>query len=134
MLSERSEGRAVSIAIGLKQLKLAASWLSGAAKVAGYAPIAGAIDLALKSADLAEIVRSGQDDAVAQALRQVLAEVDVGTRHAFAAEFGAAWERRTDLAAMFEALPIVLDRFAPDTDAIFDANLDPARIAQQVVE
>jgi hypothetical protein len=124
----------VSIAIGLKQLKLAASWLSGAAKVAGYAPVAGAIDLALKSADLAEVIRPGQDDAIAQALHQVLAEVDAGTRHAFTAEFGADWERRTDLAAMFEALPIVLDRFVPDTDAIFDANLDPARIGQQVAE
>jgi len=89
----------VSIAaIGLKQLKLAASWLSGAAKVAGYAPAAGAIDLALKSADLAEVIRPGQDDAIAQAQHQVLAEVDAGTRRAFAAEFGADWERRTDLA------------------------------------
>jgi len=35
---------------------------------------------------------------------------------------------------MFEALPIVLDRFVPDTDAIFDANLDPARIGEQVAE
>ena len=41
------------------------------------------------------------------------------------AEFGADWERRADLSATIEALPLVLDRYAQDTDAIFAANLDP---------
>ena len=57
----------MSAAIGAKQLKLAGSWLSGAAKLAGYSWVADTIDVALRSTDVAEALRSGQDDAVKQA-------------------------------------------------------------------
>jgi hypothetical protein len=116
--------------IRVKQLKLAVSWLSSAAKIAGHPEVAGVIDLALKSGNLAETMRPGQDDTVAQALRQVRAELEEGTRQALAAEFGAGWEARADLAATINALPQVIDRYIPNTDAILAANLDPARIAE----
>ena len=78
----------MSAAIGAKQLKLAGSWLSGAAKLAGYSWVADAIDVALRSTDVAEALRSGQDDAVKQALRQMWADTEAGTKAALAAEFG----------------------------------------------
>ena len=57
-----------------------------------------------------------------QALRRMWADTEAGTKAALAAEFGADWERRTDLSATIEALPLVLDRYAQDTDAIFAAQ------------
>ncbi len=121
-------------AIGAKQLKLAVSWLSAAAKLAGYPAAAGVIDLAVKSGDIAESARPSQDNAVVQALNRVRADLEAGTRQALAAEFGLDWERRRDLAATIEALPHVLDLYTPDTDEIFAANLDPVRIGELVAD
>ncbi len=124
----------MSGAISGNQLKLAGSWLSGAVKLAGYSWVADAIDVALRSTDVAEALRSGQDDAVKQALRRIWAVTEAGTKAALAAEFGADRERRADLSATIEALPLALDRYAQDTDAIFAANLDPQQIAKQMAD
>ena len=121
-------------AIGAKQLKLAGSWLSGAAKLAGYSWVGGSIDIALRSIDVAEALRPGQNDIVKQALGRVWTDMEAGTKAALAAEFGEDWERRGDLSATIVALPLVLERYALDTDAIFAANLDPERIAEKMAD
>ena len=57
-------------------------------------------------------------------LRDVSAKLEEATRKALSGEFGADWENKPDLAATLAALPDVLERYAPDTDAIFAENLD----------
>ena len=119
---------------GARQMKLAATWLAGAAKLAGYSGVGGAIGFALQSLETADALRPGNNDAVTQALLRVRADVEAGTKAALSAEFGADWETRVDLSATIEALPLVLDRYALDTDAIFAANLDPERIAARMAQ
>lgn len=109
--------------LGLKQLKLAAGFLVGVAKAGDHTGIAIAIDLALKATDFGEALR--KQDPVAVALREVSAKLEEATRKALSGEFGADWESKPDLAATLAALPDVLERYAPDTDAIFAENLDP---------
>jgi len=120
------------LVLGLRQLKLAAGFLAGAAKAGDLTGIAGAIDLALKATDFGETLR--KQDPVSAALRDVSAKLEEATRKALSAEFGADWESRPDLAATLAALPDVLERYAPDTDAIFAANLDPERIARRATD
>lgn len=118
--------------LGLKQLKLAAGFLAGVGKAGDYTGIASAIDLALKATDFGEALR--KQDPVAEALRDVSAKLDEATRKALSGEFGADWESKPDLAATLAALPDVLERYAPDTDAIFAENLDPERIARRATD
>jgi hypothetical protein len=115
--------------LGLKQLKLAAGFLAGLAKAGDHTGIATAIDLALKATDFGETQRT--QDPVALPLRDVSAKLEEATRKALSGEFGADWENGPDLAATLAALPDVLERYAPDTDAIFVENLDPERIARR---
>jgi len=117
---------------GLKQLKLAAGLLAGVAKAGDQTGIATAIDLVLKTTDLGETLR--KQDRVAVALREVSVKLEAATRKALSAEFGADWESKPDLAATLAALPDVLERYAPDTDAIFAENLDPERIARRATD
>jgi hypothetical protein len=63
-------GRGAAKPYVLNREKRAVSWLFGAARVAGFPMSANAIDVALRSIDLAEGMRTGQDDAVKQALRR----------------------------------------------------------------
>ena len=118
--------------LSLKQLKLAAGFLAGGATAGGYTGIAIAIDLALKATDFGEALR--KQDPVADALRDVSAKLEEATRKALSGEFGADWESKPDLAATLAALPDVLERYAPDTDAIFAENLDPERIARRATD
>jgi hypothetical protein len=118
--------------LGLKQLKLAAGILAALAKAGDQAGIATAIDLALKATDFGETLRT--QDPVAVALRNVSAKLEEATRKALSGEFGADWENKPDLAATLAALPDVLERYAPDTDAIFAENLDPERIARRATD
>ena len=117
---------------GLKQLKLAAGILAGVAKAGDQTGIATAIDLALKATDFGETLR--KQDPVAIALRDVSAKLEEATRKALSGEFGADWESKPDLAATLAALPDVLERYAPDTDAIFADNLDPERMAHRATD
>jgi tetratricopeptide (TPR) repeat protein len=118
--------------IGVKQMKLAASWLAGAAKLAGVPIVPEAIEFAVKSLDSAEALLGG--DALARAMARVRREVDAGTRAALAGEFGADWESRSDLAATLEALPAALDQYALGYNAMFAENLDPSRIAERMAD
>ena len=118
--------------LGLRQLKLAAGVLASVAKAGDHTGIATAIDLALKATDFGEALR--KQGPVAVALRDVSAKLEEATRKALSGEFGADWESKPDLAATLAALPDVLECYVPNTDAIFEENLDPERIARRATD
>jgi hypothetical protein len=113
-----------------KPFKLVLAWLSAASKVSGHPATAAGIDFVLKSLALQGL---RPDDALAQALRKIAADVDADTRQSFSAEFGADWKDCPDLKATIAALPAILDRYSPTVETIAE-NLDPVLVAEHVVK
>ena len=100
------------------QFRLAGSWLSGAARVAAFPMTSSAIELAVRSFDVAAALRPGQDDVVKQLFGQIWKDIEAGTRALLKTECGADWERRGDLSATIEALPLVLGPLHSDYDSL----------------
>jgi hypothetical protein len=67
-------------------------------------------------------------------LKKVWEDLQAGTKAALKVELGADWEQRTDISATFEALPLMVEKYVPDTDAMVSANLNPEQIAELTAE